>query len=245
MPVPIDAGQVKSADDLIQSQAQADSSAAGGGVAGVPNRPVKDEEKAAKTAAKRAALMALHDQYEADLDTLGKAERALLSERLSSTKASSAADVSHRFDARLEDFKSEAERIVSRLARWADKRKSNAAEEADNVVSKAQSKIGRQAGELIDELDSYRHEHKIRSKQVVDEAMAPIKKLVEDAQAELGRGYAWLSDVTYHDWQSMCPTYYLPHHLALTLLLSACRIPPNRQSPRSLRHRIQEARVQP
>ena len=71
--------------------------------------------KAAQAVEERAAVEALHDLYEAEINRLGKTEQALLADRLATLRASAVRDIPVRFDPAVKAYAEECNKWVKRL----------------------------------------------------------------------------------------------------------------------------------
>lgn len=75
------------------------------------------QEDAAKQAAveKRAALVALHDMYDIEIEKLGQTELKLLAERLTSLRLAALRDIPDRFDLAIKNYKVDCDKWIGRL----------------------------------------------------------------------------------------------------------------------------------
>jgi hypothetical protein len=168
------------------------------------------EERKAQTAAKRKAIEALHDTYEAEIAKLGATEEALLVDRLISLRENAIADIPARFELKVTGLYAEADKLVNQLKRYLQKLEAEADQsteerlaDADLIKSKAAERIKSKAKIIADEMDEYGRAQWTKEQEAIDRAYQVVQALVAKAQGELGFGWTWLADVRVVDWQRM------------------------------------------
>jgi phage host-nuclease inhibitor protein Gam len=192
------------------------------------------EEREAAILAKRKAIEALHDTYEAEIAKLGQTEKDLLAERLASLRDETIADIPSRFEAKIASLSAEADKLVNQLERYFQKLKNDGAgateaglADADRIKARAAERIKTKVQALLDEIDEYGREHWQKEQSAFDRAFEALEALVTKAQVrsllslghhafaldsdkrtrfqgELGFAWTWLEDVRVVDWTRMC-----------------------------------------
>lgn len=76
-----------------------------------------DEAQAEAAVEKRAALVALHDMYDVEIEKLGQTELKLLAERLTSLRSAALRDIPVRFDLALKNYKDDCDKWIGRVER--------------------------------------------------------------------------------------------------------------------------------
>lgn len=174
----------------------------------IAQKIAQEEAQAQAALEKRAALVALHDMYDVEIEKLGQTELKLLAERLTSLRSAALRDIPVRFDLAVKNYKVDCDKWVGRLEKYYDKASKDRRASVEDkiadgilVARKARSKLADQADELEDELDSYARTHHVRELTSVEKAFKTIQNFVAEAQSKLGQGYTWLDDVTADDWK--------------------------------------------
>lgn len=81
----------------------------------IAQKIAQEEAQAQAAVEKRAALVALHDMYDVEIEKLGQTELKLLAERLTSLRSAALRDIPVRFDVALQNYKLDCDKWVSRL----------------------------------------------------------------------------------------------------------------------------------
>ncbi|KAF8199088.1 hypothetical protein BJ912DRAFT_1139908 [Pholiota molesta] len=186
-----------------------------------------EAEKAAAIAAKRNAIVARHEKWFDQLDSLIANETEALVQDLEAWRTEKAAELGGM--PLVQDVQREGERLIrglesylaktsARQPQWKLPADSSAItpeeREAKKTAAQAEKekwatvlgKVEAKFGEKVQAVQGAVHAwfSSVREKEIQDtQASATrVKNLAEQAQADLGLDYAWLEDVTYADWQS-------------------------------------------
>lgn len=81
----------------------------------IAQKIAQEEAQAQAAVEKRAALVALHDMYDVEIEKLGQTELKLLAERLTSLRSAALRDIPVRFDLALQNYKLDCDKWVSRV----------------------------------------------------------------------------------------------------------------------------------
>lgn len=186
-------------------------------------------ERLAKTAAKRADIVGRHDAWFVKLDEAIKEAGPALVKVLDAWRSEKKAELIQMSgktgdNGLLEEVQKEGKRLLKGLESYLKKAEARGAvwkvassddpeaqakkevavvekDKWETVLSKVEGKFNDRVRAVqaevhqwyVDALEHERHE--------VEANAARIKQLAERAQADIGLDYAWLDDVTYHDWQ--------------------------------------------
>lgn len=81
----------------------------------IAQKIAQEEAQAQAALEKRAALVALHDMYDVEIEKLGQTELKLLAERLTSLRSAALRDIPVRFDLAVKNYKVDCDKWVGRL----------------------------------------------------------------------------------------------------------------------------------
>ncbi|KIJ55648.1 hypothetical protein M422DRAFT_240259 [Sphaerobolus stellatus SS14] len=164
-----------------------------------------------ETQKKRAELIARHEQWEADIQTLGSSLKdsvisSLLRLRESAVEEARAPNGPVR--SQIENLSAEAEKNMKALKAYGKKLEN--AEEKDeptkikaweSVVGKVEKKFSQKLDEASTTLQEWWVAQVNNEMREIDAIATEVYDLATQAQSDLGMDYAWLPDVTYLDWQ--------------------------------------------
>lgn len=187
-------------------------------------------ERLADTAAKRADIVGRHNSWFVKLDEAIKEAGPALVKTLDAWRSEKMAELIKMSgktgdgNGVLEEIQKEGKRLLkglesylkkaeARSALWkvasaddpeAQAKKEVAVAEKDKwetVLSKVEGKFTDRVRAVQAEVRKWYIDALEHERQEVEASAARIKQLAERAQADIGLDYAWLDDVTYHDWQ--------------------------------------------
>lgn len=167
-------------------------------------RQAKSKEE---VAAKRRAIEAARDAYERDLAALIQKERKLFTERLNTLRESATNDIPNRFSAKFTELEREADTLVHRLEKWAERTLVDGSPVEEKISQgkligeKAIAKLQRLVNEAKEEVDDFGRAQHAKEQGAVQQAHHPVESLAQEAQSKLGIELTWLDGVTYADWQ--------------------------------------------
>ncbi|KAF8998506.1 hypothetical protein BDQ17DRAFT_1543946 [Cyathus striatus] len=212
---------------LDNSSAPPSEGAAADAPAVPPPKQLTPEEKLAETAAKRTDIVGRHVRWQAELDSLAKEKersvkkaiedvRAAAVEELkemskgvrdNSGKLRSSKDKDTKPRGVVDGVQYEGEKLLKGVDTYLSKAEKRSegwkrvpGEYQDKEVKeKKRAEEEGKWGRVLEKVE----EKEVREREIVQvlEAAHEVKLLAERAQADIGLDYAWLDDVTYHDWQ--------------------------------------------
>ena len=185
-------------------------------------------ERLADTAAKRADIVGRHNSWFVKLDEAIKQAGPALAETLDTWRSAKKAELikmsGKTGDGKgiLEEIQKEGKRLLKGLETYLKKAETRSAVWKLSIAAEAQAKqevvvvekdkwksvLSKVEGKFTDRVRAVQaevHQWYVdvleHERQEVEANAAGIKLVAEQAQANLGLDYAWLDDVTYHDWQ--------------------------------------------
>lgn len=102
------------------------------------------------------------------------------------------------------------------------------------VLSKAEGKFTDRVRAIQAQVHQWYVDAMEHERQEVEASAASIKQVAERAQADIGLDYAWLDDVTYHDWQryhDLMRTFERYEHVAYAIQNGTSADPPSPPAP--------------
>ncbi|KAJ3571040.1 hypothetical protein NP233_g4014 [Leucocoprinus birnbaumii] len=186
--------------------------------------PVEDPEaKKAAIAAKRADIVGRHTRWRAELDSLVKNLQTRVKKditkiredavtyigKLSSDKTNSGPN--GKAKEVIDKIQTEGEKLLKGLDAYVKKLTSRTIpleelekekEKWEKIVNKVETRFKDVVRGVQEDVHSWYVQVRDKEVAVVLSAAAEAKSLAERAQADIGLDYAWLDDVTYHDWQN-------------------------------------------
>ncbi|KAG6326536.1 hypothetical protein ID866_12553, partial [Astraeus odoratus] len=183
----------------------------------VPPQPAETEEeraerqrlKAEETARKRADIEARHSKWEQELQAQMERSTTELQTRLQTLRKAAAAELSSSAEIRdaIEHLASEAEKYIKgaeiylKNLKGENRKREEKLALWDRVVQKVSNKFTERLHVAKATVNSqYKGILELESREVAT-AIAKVQDVAEKGQVDLGLDYAWLDDVTYHDWQ--------------------------------------------
>lgn len=175
-----------------------------------------ERRKAEETAAERARLEKLAREGFAQMAALEKQSMtefvANLREKRDAKNLASHAEIVAQESGGQEGLTQESKKLLERLSRWferAEKLETVPVQErlkqAQLVVQKSKQKfLDKLVQPLLNRLDSFAQQEHLKEVTILNQAWLPLSQFSAQIQADLGYGFTWLADVTYHDWKSMC-----------------------------------------
>jgi hypothetical protein len=188
-------------------------------------------ERLADTAVKRADIVGRHNAWFAKLDETIKEAGPALAEALDAWRSEKKAELIKMSgktgdgNGMLEEIQKEGKRLLKGLESYLKKaetrsivwklsaalsdpeaqaKKEVAMVEKDKwetVLSKVEGKFSDRVRAVQAEVHQWYVDALEHERQEIEASAAKIKQIAEQAQADIGLDYAWLDDVTYHDWQ--------------------------------------------
>jgi len=174
----------------------------------------KNERRTAEeTAAERARLEKLAREGFTRMAILEKESMAKfvanLREKRDAKNLASHAEIVRQESGAQEGLSQESKKLLDRLSRWferAEKLETVPVQErlkqAQLVVQKSKQKfLDKLVQPLLNQIDSFAQQEHLKEVTILDQAWLPLSQFSAQIQAELGHGFTWLADVTYHDWK--------------------------------------------
>ncbi|KAG5641429.1 hypothetical protein DXG03_005245 [Asterophora parasitica] len=182
------------------------------------------EERLALTAQKRADITGRHVRWQSDLNALVEAQATALRDILTQLRSESISELknwgpeskSGKPQGVLGDVEEEATRLVRGVEGYLkgveEKAKkaggklegegqASERKKWDKVIEKVEERFAEKVRNVQKEVHDWFVGKKEKEVEQVNVAAATVKSFAERAQADIGLDYAWLDDVTYHDWQ--------------------------------------------
>ncbi|GLB43359.1 hypothetical protein LshimejAT787_1302600 [Lyophyllum shimeji] len=172
------------------------------------------EERARRTAEKRAEITGRHVKWQADLDALVKQVTRSLSATLEEMRGKAVRELERwgkEGKGVVSEVEGEAERLVRGLEGYLKgveekvgedrEQREREKEKWEKVLGKVRERFGEKVHDVQREVHEWFVGHRDREIAEVDSAAATVKGFAERAQGDIGLDYAWLDDVTYYDWQ--------------------------------------------
>lgn len=172
-----------------------------------------ERRKAEETAAERARLEKLAREGFAQMAALEKQSMtefvANLREKRDAKNLASHAEIVAQESGGQEGLTQESKKLLERLSRWferAEKLETVPVQErlkqAQLVVQKSKQKfLDKLVQPLLNRLDSFAQQEHLKEVTILNQAWLPLSQFSAQIQADLGYGFTWLADVTYHDWK--------------------------------------------
>ncbi|KAF8586375.1 hypothetical protein K439DRAFT_963117 [Ramaria rubella] len=182
-----------------------------------PVREETEEEKAERlrlkeiqTAEKRADIEARHDQWEIDVEKLGKARRRTVREalrKLRNAAGDKAREPGGAVRIHVDSLVHEAEKSLKSLKAYSRKLAGeNKTDEEkikiwQNAVSKVDKKFGERVDAAADGVRQWWGAHVDKELKEIEAISEEILELAYKAQTDVAMDYSWLADVSWEDWQ--------------------------------------------
>jgi hypothetical protein len=109
---------------------------------------------------------------------------------------------------RVEGLLSESKKLLARLDTWFERALRLETVPVKERVSQAQLVVQKSKAKFFDkrvkpylaEIDAYSQAEFQIENHILQQAWQPVATFAAEIQADLGNGFTWLADVTYHDW---------------------------------------------
>ncbi|KAI0339428.1 hypothetical protein BDW22DRAFT_1361464 [Trametopsis cervina] len=164
------------------------------------------------TARKRADITARHTKWEAQMEDKMASARKELRKNLVASRKAAAAELkqSRQIREELDNLVEDAEKYLKGAEKYLttmrkDTRSGRTNEEKETMWARVIDKVDKKFEQRLDQTDAVVNGWYM---DVVNAELAEVHKLAGEvkeiadaAQGDIGLDYAWLDDVTYHDWQ--------------------------------------------
>ncbi|KDQ50711.1 hypothetical protein JAAARDRAFT_41806 [Jaapia argillacea MUCL 33604] len=175
-------------------------------------QPVETEEEVQRrlqeTAEKRRDIVGRHEKWEQEIQGLIEVKKAEIVDSLLASRKVAALELKESVEIQreLEGLVGEGEKYLKGAEGYLKKlrKEERGIEEKERLWQKVLDKVETKFEERVDKVEHLvkaRHAGvKSREMQEIERITLQVKDLGERAQADVGMDYAWLDDVTTHDW---------------------------------------------
>ncbi|KAI0064067.1 hypothetical protein BV25DRAFT_336449 [Artomyces pyxidatus] len=167
------------------------------------------QQKLAETAEKRRDITGRHTKWEQDLEALIKEKKKALRKTLVAMRKVAVQDLktSEVIRGNVDNLVEEAEKFLKGAESYLKNLKKEGRKQEEKgglwkkVVDKLEGKFHEHLRATEDLVNGWYDAHVAQEIEELKQITTAVSDLADSAQADIGMDYAWLDDVTYHDWQ--------------------------------------------